>query len=205
MSLSLSLLPLLIFVNIWSCSCGSGSYQGKLCLIQVTPYPYRAAFPLFSTCHMFQIYVRSTHLSHWVPAAQHHALVSTLVSSVSQDICCHIHLNIPCRWTLPIAGVRSQWVKTSTDQERRHLLFLAQLPWCWGVWQINAWFLQLAQSRALSLKDLGIQISESEANPSKNCSPINKANGSREQKRQNTSRARASGSSVRVPLLCHHT
>lgn len=51
--------------------------------------------------------------------------VSSLVSSVSQDGCCHIHLNIPCRWALRMTGEEIWWVKTSTNQEMQHFLFLS--------------------------------------------------------------------------------
>lgn len=60
-------------VNTQSCCWGSDSYQGKLHLIQVTPYTYRAAFLLFSICYASPLCAWSVRLGNLIQVAQHRA------------------------------------------------------------------------------------------------------------------------------------
>lgn len=60
-------------VNTQSCCWGSELYQGKLYLIQVTPYTYRAAFLLFSICYVSPLRAWSIRLGNLIQVAQHHA------------------------------------------------------------------------------------------------------------------------------------
>lgn len=71
--ISLSFLSLSSSVNTQSCCWGSDLYQGKLHLIQVTPYTYRAAFLLFSICYASPLRAWSVRLGNLIQVAQHHA------------------------------------------------------------------------------------------------------------------------------------
>lgn len=68
-----SFLSLSSSVNTRSCCWGSDLYQGKLHLIQVTPYTYRAAFLLFSICYASPLRAWSVRLGNLIQVAQHHA------------------------------------------------------------------------------------------------------------------------------------